>query len=283
MKRIRGGRGLGDSIYLRPIAEHFIRAGWRVVVMSDYADVFLGSGAGVEPFGRRDINVHAHYTLGKSNPMTNQWQDVCASAGVKGVPLSFAWSGRNTALIAGVKSEAAGRPIVLVHGGREPMERADKFGAELLPRREAFDAVLAEMRDCFTVQIGKAEQLYPLATNVNLNGGTTVSDLLDLACVCDGVVAQCSFAIPLAEVFDKPLLVVWAAAGLASRQPYIRTIAPFKVLSKPRDQYLMDDRSTEDIRMLVGSWSTGVVLRKAFDEAENRHIHRDEERAKCAS
>jgi len=246
--RIRGGSGLGDSIYLRPIVEHLICNGEIVTVLSDYPGVFIGAAVEVEPFGRERIDVLAHYVAGKNDPTTTQWQDVCRSAGVS-VALRFDWTVQNQPLLESLVTKAAGRPIILVHGGRAPMGRTDGFGAELLPEREAFEAVLGVLAECFLVRVGKAAQLYPLRADVDLNGSTSVSDLLDIASVCEGVVAQCSFAVPLAEVFDKPLLAVWAARGLsAGRHQYIKSITPRKVLSGPKSRFVIDGWPTEKIQ-----------------------------------
>jgi hypothetical protein len=240
MERIRGGRGLGDAIYLRPIAEHFVRAGTPVSVLSDFDDVFIGSGASVEPFSRTNgANIVAHYVHGKTNPGTTQWQDVCRSARVE-AELRFSWTVRNTDLIDRLTQDAGGRPMILVHGGRAPMGRTDGFGMELLPDRHAFEAALDALSDCYLVQVGKAPQIYALPVSVDLNGTTSVSDLLDVASVCAGVVAQCSFAIPLAEVFEKPLLAIWSARAARSESEFIRVTTPQKVLSGPRDSFVVD-------------------------------------------
>lgn len=247
-RRIRGGSGLGDSIYVRPIAEHYMRQGHAVEVCTNYPDVFLGSGAHVVPFSRTKIDVLAHYTRGKFDPKTTQWQDVCIAAKVDPkLPLRFQWSVRNTELVSRMLAKADGRPIVLVHGGRTPMGRNDGFGLELLPERRAFDAALMALDGCFTVRVGGNDERYGLATRENLNGATSVADLLDLAVACDGMLAQCSFAVPLAEVFGKPLLAVWSAKGLAAKSAFVRAITPQKILSAPSSRYVMDDWSASRI------------------------------------
>lgn len=244
--RMRGGSGLGDAIYMRPIVEHFVRER-AVTVCSDYPDVFDGTGAKVEKFDRLNIDVLAHYTMFKRDPTTNQWQDICRSAQVD-VPLHFDWTIRNRTLIDAVRRDAGGRPVVLIHGGRTPMGRTDGFGKELLPERGAFDLVLEQLRDCFTVRIGKGAELFPLKADVDMNGGTTVLDLLDLGFEADAIVGQCSFIIPLAEAFDKPLLCIWSAAGQYHQvHPYIRQITPQKVLSKPSSKFVFDDWTPERI------------------------------------
>jgi hypothetical protein len=244
--RIRGGRGFGDALYVRPIAEFFVRNGQSVTVMSDYADVFIGSGAKVDPFNRDRINVTAHYTHGKHNPSTTQWQDVCRSAGVQ-TPFCFTWNIRGRALIERVAAEAKGRPILLVNGGREPMNRIDGFGRALLPERKVFDYLLSRFADCLTVRIGKGRAIYPIQCDMDLSDATSVADVLDLAQGAAGVIGQCSFAIPLGEVFDKPVLVLWSHAIEKSPQPFIACMTPVKLLSKPTSAFVRDDAGAKGI------------------------------------
>lgn len=255
MIRIRGGRGLGDSLYVRPIVDYLVRLGERVVALSDYPDVFLGSGADVQPFTRQGVNLLAHYTSGMGNPQSTQWQDVLRSARMPpGLPLRFAWTVRNPTLVDALRVRAAGRPLVLVHGGKEPMNRTDGFGLELMPERWAFVTALDTLRDCFVIRIGKGPRLYELPADADLDGGTTVADLLDVASQCAGIVAQCSFAVPLAEVFDKPLLAIWSARGLVAREPYVRQITPRKVLCGERDSFVTDDWSPERVKEVTSAF-----------------------------
>lgn len=249
MKRIRGGSGIGDAIYVRVVAEHFIKSGEEVVACSAHPDIFDGSGAVIEPFRRDQIDVVAHYTMGKNNPSTSQWQDICNTAGVGSIPLQFGWTVKNRSLIEDLRCQAAGRPIVVVHGGRAPMARTDGFGAELMPDRKTFDSVLESLQDCFLVQVGRGDQVYPLKADLNLNGKTSIFDLFDIAMACSGMVAQCSFMVPLAECFDKPLLAIWAHRGLSSgRHQYISTITPQKILCKPTSHFVIDDWPEEKIQ-----------------------------------
>ena len=250
MKHLRGGSGLGDSLYVRVVAEELIRQGHKVTAYTDYPDVFIGVTCRVESFGRTGINCVAHYTAGKQNPATSQWDDVCDSAQVPRVPFGFTWNVINSQLVSQVKEQARGRPVVLIHGGRAPMNRVDNFGIELLPEKQAFDRVQeAIRREVFLVRIGEGTQKYPLdRVELDLWGKTSVADLIDLASICDALVAPCSFVVPLAEAFDKPLLAIWAASGLyPARHPYIKSITPRKVLAKPSSSFVMDDWNPERI------------------------------------
>jgi hypothetical protein len=245
--KIRGGSGLGDSIYVRPIAEHYARAGRDVTVMTNFPEVFRGVDVTVAPFTRVGTNVLAHYTAGKKRTTTNQWQDICISARVGELALSFKWEVQNKPLTQDLQAMAAGKPIVMVNGGRPPMGRVDGYAREMLPKRAAFDAVLAALDDCFTVEVGKGNEIYPLTADVDLADRTSTADLLDIASIASGLVGQCSFMIPLAEALDKPLLVVWASQGLVSGTEFIRQCTPQKILSKPSSRWVMDDWAKERI------------------------------------
>lgn len=245
--RIRAGSGLGDGIYLRCLADEFVRRGKPVTALCNYPDLFIGSQAKVEPFSRNPCDVVGHYVNGKGNPETSQWEDCCKAAGVE-APLRIEWEIRNTKMVERVKEKAAGRPIILVHGGRTPMGRTDGFGMELLPEKSAFDTVLNALKDCYLLRFGRGDQIYPLDVSDDLNGQTTVSDLLDLGASCDAVVCQCSFAIPLAEVFDKPLLVIWSRRTQSSNKPYVQQITPTKVISGDGD-VVIDDWAPELLHM----------------------------------
>jgi hypothetical protein len=252
--RIRGGSGLGDSIYLRPIAEHFVRAGKRVAVKTFYPDVFIGSGVSIETFDKKSVDVVAHYAAYRKDQQSTQFADMlrCAKIGAD-VPLRFDWPVRNRRLVADLLEAAEGYPIVLVHGGRPPFGRTDGVGREILPRREAFETVLGAFADCYTVRIGKGEQIYRLPADLDLVDKTSVSDLLDIATVCTGMVTQCGFPIPMAECFDKPVLAVWSARGLVSVQPIVGLVTPAKILSKATSRHVMDDAPREEL--LRSAWA----------------------------
>jgi len=258
--RVRGGSGLGDAIYIRPVAEYYARKGDEVTVCCAYPEVFAGAkGIKVEGFSRDRIDVLAHYVGGKKRIDKNQWQDIAISAAVPDLALSFRWSIRNRALVDGIRADAGDRPVVLVHGGRAPMGRADGFGKELLPEKRAIDRVLAELGDCFRVRVGHGEKLYGLEVDVDLNGSTSVSDLMDLGWSCDGALGQCSFMIPLCEAFDKAFLAVWAASGMeAHRHPYIKAITPAKIFSKPTSIAVIDTWQPERIREVVNEFRSMV-------------------------
>lgn len=260
MRRIRGGSGLGDAIYVRVIADHLIACGYEVEACTNYPEVFLGSRAKTSPFRRNRVDVLCHYSARKYRLDTTQWEDVCGTAGLGALPLRIEWAVRNIGLVERILQEAGGRKIVVVHGGRVPMGRTDGFGKELLPCRSAFDATLAELNDCFLVQVGKGEQLYRIRSDLNLCGETSVSDLFDIASISSGMVAQCSYAVPLAECLDKPLLAIWSAAGMKSSQQYVKAITPKKILSKASSSFVVDDWQEDQIEQAAHAFRRSLSV-----------------------
>jgi hypothetical protein len=244
--KMRGGSGLGDSVYLRPVAEYFVRLGKSVTVRSDYPDIFIGSGATTEPFCKFPaVDIIAHYHGNRRNQKSTQFADMLKCAGItEDVPLRFTWNIRNHALIDDLTARATGRPVVVVHGGRAPFGRSDGVGAELLPKRESFEAVIAMFADCFTVRVGKGKQIYALPCSYDLSDKTSVSDLLDIVSTCDATVTQCGYPVPMAECFGKPVLAIWASRGLHSVRPIIPSVTPAKILSAPTSHYVVDEWQT---------------------------------------
>lgn len=261
--KIRGGAGFGDAMYVRVVAEYFVRRGESVKVATPWPDVFIGSGASTFPFTRDNIDVIAHYVDNRYRQETTQFRDMCLRAGIRDrLKLEFKWEQRNPELLRRVREQAAGRPIVLVHAGREPFGRTDGLGLDLIPRATVFAQALFALSDCLTIGIGDGKrQFYTPEVELDLVGKTSVRDILDLGTVCTGVLAQVSFCVPLAECFGKPFLGVWSAKGLRTpSRPLLTTVTPGKILEKPTSLHVIDDWEDERInggvnafRQLLGS------------------------------
>jgi hypothetical protein len=232
---LRAGSGLGDSLYLQSAARHLVGRGYQIEVRSNWPDVFipLQGKVTVKPFDRVDVDRIFHYTAGKLNRHTTQWQDCCARGGIPlDAELHLDWQPLNTALIKRVRSK---KPVIAVLLPRLPMDRKDNFGAELLPNCAAIQAAidLIGNRARF-VLVGAGDALHRLdSIDLDLSNKTTVSDLIDVAYAADGLLGYVSFFVPLAESLGKPGLFVWSRRGLESDTDYIRTITPKKIIHRP--------------------------------------------------
>ena len=247
-RRIRGGMGLGDALYVQGVVRHLVGQGKKLVVHTAWPDVFIPHKGMVkcEPFTRANINILAHYSLRKIFPGTSQFRDCCLQAGItEKINLKLDWQTLNQPLI-----DSLPKPYVLVQLPRNPMNRTDGFGKELLPDCRVIQKVIDRVKPhASIVQIGAGKPLFEYAgIDVDLSNRTSVTDLLDVGLNAAGFIGYCSFAIPLAESFDKPGLYVWSRMGLQSKEHYIHTITPRKVIEKPHlSRTIIDDCSVEDI------------------------------------
>ena len=246
MKSIRCGSGLGDSLYLQGVVRHLVEQGHGLEVCSDWPDVFLPleGKVKVSPF-RRDVDIKAHYAIRKGVRGTDQFQDVCIAAGIRGeVDFRLDWRVHNTALVEKVRKGS--RPVVAVLLPRQPFARGDGYGIELLPRQHGMQRVV-DMLGTRLVMLGSGDAKYPISgIDLNLANDTSVRDLIDVASVVDGFVGYVSFFVPLAESLKKPALFVWARAGLESQHEFIQRITPEKIFHRDTSRAITDDCSEQE-------------------------------------
>lgn len=241
MKSIRGGSGLGDSIYLASVVRHLLGKGEPLLVRSDWPAVFSQLPVQVEPFTRAGIDVLGHYSSRKHLLGSTQFEDLCACAGItEPVDLRLDWKPSNLALIDRIRSP--GKKVVVTMLPRSPMGRSDGFGAELLPNCKVIQTYIDSLGDATVVQVGAGQPLFAFrGIDVDLANQTTVSDLLDVASQADGFLGYVSFLVSLAESFDKPAMFVWSKRGLRAGSAYVRRITPQKVLHLESSRYVIDE------------------------------------------
>lgn len=251
MKSIRCGSGLGDSLYLQSAVRHLVEKGESLEVCSNWPDVFrpIWDKIKLSPF-RREVDIKAHYAIRKGETETNQFEDVCITAGIR-EPVDFRldWTPLNTKLIERIKS-----PTIAVQLPRRPFDRKDGFGKELLPNCEVIQRAinLLKLRNVNTVLIGSGDALHHFSgIDLNLSNRTSVSDLIDVAYAVDGFLGYVSFIVPLAESLSKPALLVWSKRGLQSSTEFLSRITPRKILHRATSRHAIDDCSEDDLAAAV--------------------------------
>jgi hypothetical protein len=238
---IRGGSGLGDSIYVAAIARAFLKQSEQVEVCSAWPDVFRFLPVTVSPFRRERITNLAHYSSRKGLTGTTQFEDCCTAARIE-ADLILEWQPTETKL-------PRDKPIVCVQMPRAPMGRLDGFGKDLLPdcRRiqQAIDMLKGRAK---IVQVGSGQPVFKFTgIDVDLSNRTTVAELIDVACVADAFLGYVSFIVPLAESLNKKALLVWSRKGLQSGHQYIRQITPAKALHKQSSRFVIDNCSEAEL------------------------------------
>ncbi len=247
MKRIRSGRGLGDNIYLLNIVTHLVGKRKELEVCTDFPELFEHLPVQIDKFGRHNIDIISHYNQNRYDKDHHQWEDCCYKAKLnpKDVRYGLDWKVKGDLKLP--------KPFVFVALPRQPMNRKDGFGIELLPDCRVIDQILDRLQEkYYTVQVGKGRPLYNLENiDYDLSNKTSITDLMDIASQAEVFVGQVSFIIPLAESFDKPLIAVWSRKGLDSEERFVNHIKPEKILSKPTSHYVIDDWSDDRIAETV--------------------------------
>ena len=253
MRRIRGGSGFGDNLYVQAVCRYYNNVLKEPLsVATPYYDLFKELEL-IEPTGftKAGAQIIAHYTQRKKNTSTSQFKDCCLQAGAPiDTELKLDWQYQNGTQSEIIRQKAKGRPILVVQMPRMPMARQDPFGIELLPTESALKnavEILAEKTGSYTVLIGKGSALYDINTHYSAVNKTTIPELLDVAHVADRFIGQVSSIIPMAESFGKPVLSVFSRRGFNSANWFISSILPNKVNHYDSSISIVDDDPPEKI------------------------------------
>lgn len=244
--------GIGDAMYMQSIAKYLKYKGVQLEICTKYPELFPLE-AKFSPFRRKPIDYTAHYTTRKHRKGTSQFVDMCLNCGITDdVDLVYEWTAKTNPL------PKTNKKILIVQQPRPAFGRTDGFGRRLLPKWEIVDTALNQLRDQFhIVQIGNGESLYHYKNiDTDLTNKTSVEQLLDIGDLAHAFIGQCSYIIPLAESFNKPIMVVWSNRVLSAKEQYIKTITPDKILHKQTSQYMFDEdtdeQRSESIKLFAG-------------------------------
>lgn len=251
---IRGGSGLGDAIYVQSVVRHLVEQGRQLEVCTAWPDVFrpVADKVRFSPFRRGNVTYVAHYADRRGVVGTTQFEDCCIKAGVpKDVDLRLDWTPLNGGLVQQLRGIR--KPIVVVQMPRAPFGRVDGQYTEFAPQwgrvQQAIDLI---GRRAFTIMVGSGvPDVKYSGIDLDLSNQTSVSDLIDVGYAAHGFLGQCSFIIPLAESFRKPVQLIWSRAGLKSRHEVIRQMTPAKILHRPISHAVIDDCSDSELRQAV--------------------------------
>ena len=245
--RIRGGSGLGDSLYVQTIARHLVKQGKEVEVCSNWPEIFSQMDVKVSEFTRQNIDKICHYNRRKPEP-TSQFEDCCIDAGVTGVEYTLDWE------IQGQWDFP--KPVLLVYMPRTPMDRKDNYGKELFPDCDVLNDIIRVIKPHFyTIQVGKGNPLYKLDNiDLDLVNKTSVTDLLDLAKLSSRLIGQISGMIPLAESFDKKCLALFSFKGLSCPDQRISSLLPRKLCHKETSLHVVDNWTPKQIEDVLATF-----------------------------
>lgn len=222
--------GLGDQIQAIPIMKALLKRDKSLQLVTKYPELWDGI-CKTHPFYpgcKRDKRVS--YVSRRPMKHTTQFQDVCLIAGVsKDLSPRIDWKIKNIKLVEKIKEKAFfdnKKKICLFKYPYDAMGQNGRF-KEVVPRREPFDLIINHFKDILFVDIDTID--------------TSVTDLLDLAYSADCLLAQIGHFLPLADAFDKPILLIFAKAGFSHKTPFINGIRPVKFINKDTTHTAVDD------------------------------------------
>lgn len=241
MIKLNGPKGLGDAIYLRALALHLLDRGETIDVRTRWPQVFADLPVTTRPADNiDDYDELKHMTacLYCNVPqirMLDKFRLACLQAGFdEAVELRMGWTIKNAVLIETVKTQAAGRPLMLY----QPLKLSRGAEQEALrPRRQAYSGYVNSRTDCFRVKTGHPNhvQMDPaLDCEMDLIGKASISDVFDVAAASDAIFAEDSYLSILAQALDKPLVCMFSRRALDSRNARLCNSGPARMFTKPR-------------------------------------------------
>lgn len=248
---IRGASGLGDAVYVYPVAEYYKARGYDVVVRTKYPDVFSPLNIKTIPFNKNPkADIVATYSNRKANK-TNQLEDVLINARLpQNYPFKINWTIKNKFLVNRVREQTKGKKICVLSMPHQPFARPDTYGDKLKPDFKLIQKAIGflKRKGWAFVMVGRGACVARLNNiDMDMRNKTTVSDSFDIFSIADGFMGQVGHIVPIAEIFNKPLFTLFSRAGLRSPDAFIRGITGEKVLSGEKSIYAIDDEPESNV------------------------------------
>jgi hypothetical protein len=271
---IKGASGLGDTVYLYPIAKHFSTKYDTVHLMSNYPEIFesipnvichkhlkLNYVPIVEGDKVRKKEVDIRFTYGprKHKIGTSQYEDMYLWAienfniNFPKLELEIPWEIKNKELISTVRmiaNKRSERKIAVVAAPYQPFGREDKFGDEIKIKPEMIQYICDDLKEMgyLVIVVGNEYALYEPICEYNLIGSTTVSDLFDLVSVADLTVTQIGNLLPISEVLGKKNITIFSENIPNCDHKFLKAITPDKCVHyKDLNLSLYDNEPVEKI------------------------------------
>ncbi len=241
---IKGASGLGDSIYLVPIAKHYSTDYDQINIMTNYPMLFehLPKVKCYKheklnyiriPGGQIPINQRFTYGARKYTPGTSQYTDYLMFGNVDtNIPLEMDWAVRSTELIGNIKKNAMGDKICILSAPYVPFGRVDEWGAILRIKPDIMQAIVDKYKnDIYFVQVGNEFALHRIkGVQLDLISKTSVADLLDLVSICDIGLSQIGNLLPLCECLNKKNFLIFSQDAMQSENRFCAAITPDKTV-----------------------------------------------------
>jgi hypothetical protein len=236
---LRGSLGLGDAIYLYPVVKYYIDQGQDVTIITRYPEIYATLNCKTV---RADEFIDCSCSARTLISETNIFQDTLIMSGIKEeIPLNFDFKRK---LIPEIKTD---KPICVVRLPTAPTGGEDDAKV-LIPDIAVFQNIINNFKNEFNfIGIGWQKNYFTKFYNLTLD----FSDIADLNYMlsildrADIVLTQPGHCVSIAEALGKKLFVVFANAGLQSKEKRFRFTTPRKILTKKTSIWCIDNELSE--------------------------------------
>jgi hypothetical protein len=224
-KIIHGASGLGDAVYLYPIAKRLLDEGHDVTILTNYPTIYETLKCKTAPFDKTKGESYS-YVNRKHIPETDQYIDMCINAEMypNYPPLTMDYQS---------KALYHYEPIAVVVAPCVPFGQSYRPDYEcIMPNVKAMDDYIETLkRDYTIIQVGK-NPIIKLYSDVDLTGNTTLDEYINLLFNADLIVSQVGNALSFAEAFNNKATIFFPLNARNSDNQFLRTITAEKVIHK---------------------------------------------------
>jgi hypothetical protein len=245
---IRGASGFGDALYLYPIIKHYINKGKKVIVKTNFPEIYENLNCECIPYDiRQPEDIYCNYCSRKRNQETSQFEDMYILAGIK-EKIDFEIDTNYECSLVGIN-----KSICIIQKPYFPMNELQKR-YDLMPDYNIIQRLINDYKDkFFFIQVGKTGQYEDELikfSNVDLDytDRTDIKMLLGLINISDIFITSIGWGIAAAEALNKKVFVLFAQSGLNSSNKFFSSITPKKVITKKTSFYSVDNEPYEKIK-----------------------------------
>ena len=245
--KIRGARGLGDAVYLYPIAKHFINQGKIVQVMTQYPVIYNTLNCICIERYKGQPDIECRYGPRYPNQETNLWEDTLIRAGLQGEKIEF-----SIEYICEHKFDFnTDKKLCLIKTPAYPHYNNNGITACLLPQLNVWQEIINTFKSrCYFIMAGLANsyEFNLMGIDRDMSDIDNIPKLMKLVDISDIVITPSSYFVSFAEALDKKVLIGFAQTGLDSMISFYRWCTPKKVITKPNTtSYFIDSDPLDDI------------------------------------
>jgi hypothetical protein len=242
---IKGASGLGDAVYLYPIVKHYVTQTQDLRVMTNFPEIYADLKVKTIPFTKQHGDVNCNYCNRKYTKGTTQFEDMVINAGLENHDIQFEmpYKRKSRFISTPFEDDDTGMPLCVLPAPYLPMN--SQKSKELLYNIDVVQELIDENMSFLFVQVGN-DPIARFEVDYDFCGKTSVNDLLDICSLADIIITPPGNLLPMGEALNKKTFLIFSEKGLKSKDPFISSITPEKLITKSTTWFAID--TDEDLQ-----------------------------------